>query len=69
MIRNTDGIEDIKRKVRHATILGTFQASLTNLRRLRKKWTINTEEEALLGVSLTGIMDNSFMNGISRQDW
>jgi len=69
VIRNTDSIEDIKRKVRHATILGTFQASLTNLRRLRKKWTINTEEEALLGVSLTGIMDNSFMNGISRQEW
>ena len=69
VIRNTDSIEDIKRKVRHATILGTFQASLTNLRRLRKKWTINTEEEALLGVSLTGIMDNSFTNGISRQEW
>ena len=69
VIRNTDSIEDIKRKVRHATILGTFQASLTNLRRLRKKWTINTEEEALLGVSLTGIMDNSFMNGVSRQEW
>ena len=50
-----------------ATILGTFQASLTNLRRLRKKWTINTEEEALLGVSLTGIMDNSFMNGSSKE--
>ena len=69
VIRNTDSIEDIKRKVRHATILGTFQASLTNLRRLRKKWTINTEEEALLGVSLTGIMDNSFMNGVSRKEW
>ena len=63
VIRNTDSISDVKRKVRLATILGTFQASLTNLRRLRKKWTINTEEEALLGVSLTGIMDNSFMNG------
>ena len=49
-----------------ATILGTFQASLTNLRRLRKKWTINTEEEALLGVSLTGIMDNEFMNGSNK---
>ena len=69
VIRNTDSVEDIKRKVRHATILGTFQASLTNLRRLRKKWTINTEEEALLGVSLTGIMDNSFMNGVSRKEW
>ena len=63
VIRNTDSVADVKRKVRLATILGTFQASLTNLRRLRKKWTINTEEEALLGVSLTGIMDNSFMNG------
>jgi ribonucleoside-diphosphate reductase alpha chain len=51
------------RKVRLASILGTFQASLTNLKRLRKKWIINTKEEALLGVSLTGIMDNSFMNG------
>ena len=63
VIRNTDSISDVKRKVKLATILGTFQASLTNLKRLRKKWTINTEEEALLGVSLTGIMDNSFMNG------
>ena len=63
VIRNTDSVADVKRKVRLATILGTFQASLTNLKRLRKKWTINTEEEALLGVSLTGIMDNSFMNG------
>jgi ribonucleoside-diphosphate reductase alpha chain len=50
-----------------ATILGTFQASLTNLRRLRKKWTVNTEEEALLGVSLTGIMDNPFMNRSSKK--
>ena len=44
---------------------GTFQASLTNIKRLRPKWVHNTEEEALLGVSLTGIMDNSFMNGSS----
>jgi ribonucleoside-diphosphate reductase alpha chain len=66
VIRSTDTQKDIMRKVRLATILGTFQASLTNLRRLRKKWTINTEEEALLGVSLTGIMDNSFMNGDSK---
>jgi ribonucleoside-diphosphate reductase alpha chain len=63
VIRAEDTHKDILRKVRLATILGTFQASLTNLRRLRKKWTINTEEEALLGVSLTGIMDNPFMNG------
>jgi ribonucleoside-diphosphate reductase alpha chain len=63
VIRAEDKNRDILRKVRLATILGTFQASLTNLKRLRKKWTINTEEEALLGVSLTGIMDNEFMSG------
>jgi ribonucleoside-diphosphate reductase alpha chain len=63
VIRAEDKDKDILRKVRLATILGTFQASLTNLKRLRKKWTINTEEEALLGVSLTGIMDNEFMSG------
>ena len=63
VIRAEDKNKDILRKVRLATILGTFQASLTNIKRLRKKWTINTEEEALLGVSLTGIMDNEFMSG------
>ena len=67
VIRSDDSLATIERKLELATILGTFQASLTDLRRLRKKWTINTEEEALLGVSLTGIMDNSFMNG-SNQD-
>jgi len=67
VIRAEDKVNDILRKVRLATILGTFQASLTNLRRLRKKWTINTEEEALLGVSLTGIMDNEFMNGSNKR--
>ena len=44
-----------------ATILGTFQATLTNFRYLTKAWKDNTEEEALLGVSLTGIMDNTKM--------
>ena len=67
VIRSDDSLATIEKKLELATILGTFQASLTDLRRLRKKWTINTEEEALLGVSLTGIMDNSFMNG-SNQD-
>jgi len=68
VIRNDDSILSLKKKVELATILGTFQASLTNLRRLRKKWVINTAEEALLGVSLTGIMDNSFMNGNSSKE-
>ena len=63
VIREADTQKDILRKVRLATILGTFQASLTDIKRLRPKWVKNTEEEALLGVSLTGIMDNSFMNG------
>ena len=63
VVRAEDTQKDIMRKVRLATILGTFQSSLTNFKRLRPKWVHNTEEEALLGVSLTGIMDNSFMNG------
>ena len=63
VVRATDNYKDIQNKVKLATILGTFQASLTNIKRLRPKWVSNTEEEALLGVSLTGIMDNSFMNG------
>jgi len=67
VIRAEDTVNEILRKVRLATILGTFQASLTNLKRLRKKWVINTEEEALLGVSLTGIMDNEFMNGSNKR--
>ena len=65
VVRAEDTQKDITRKVRLATILGTFQSSLTNIKRLRPKWVHNTEEEALLGVSLTGIMDNSFMNGSS----
>ena len=63
VVRAEDTQKDILRKARLATILGTFQASLTNIKRLRPKWVKNTEEESLLGVSLTGIMDNSFMNG------
>ena len=63
VVRADDKQKDILRKVRLASILGTFQASLTNIKRLRPKWVHNTEEEALLGVSLTGIMDNEFMNG------
>ena len=53
----------LKRKVRVATILGTLQATLTDFRYLRKIWKNNTEEEALLGVSLTGIMDHPTMSG------
>ena len=66
VIRRADTQKDILRKARLATILGTFQASLTGIKRLRPKWIQNTEEESLLGVSLTGIMDNTFMNGSSK---
>ena len=55
--RETDDIEKLKDKVRLATILGTFQSTLTRFKYLRKVWKDNTEEERLLGVSLTGILD------------
>ena len=61
VVRATDTIEDLERKVRLATILGTIQSTYTHFPYLRKKWTDNTEEERLLGVSLTGIMDNPLM--------
>ena len=63
VIRATDDLESLKRKVRVASILGTFQSTLTNFPYLRKIWQKNTEEERLLGVSLTGIMDNKLTNG------
>ena len=63
IIRAEDTKDDIKRKVELATILGTFQATLTNFDFLSDLWKKNTEEEALLGVSMTGIMDNAFTSG------
>ena len=50
-------LDTLKEKVRLSTILGTFQSTLTDLNILRKVWKDNTEEERLLGVSLTGILD------------
>ena len=61
VVRATDTIEDLERKVRMATILGTIQSTFTKFPYLRKVWSTNTEEERLLGVSLTGIMDNVLM--------
>lgn len=63
VVRTGDTLDDLKRKVRLATILGTMQASLTNFRYLSSTWAKNTAEEALLGVSLTGIMDHEVMSG------
>mgnify|MGYP003672851982 FL=1 len=61
VVRATDSVEDLERKVRVATILGTIQSTFTKFPYLRKMWTTNTEEERLLGVSMTGIMDNPLM--------
>ena len=61
VIREEDGLEQIKEKVKIATILGTLQSTLTYFPYLRPIWAKNTEQERLLGVSLTGIMDNTFM--------
>ena len=63
VIRATDTKSDLLRKVRLATILGTIQSTYTQFPYLRKVWQRNTAEERLLGVSLTGIMDNTLTNG------
>lgn len=63
VVRSDDTVATLKRKVRLASILGTLQATLTDFRYLRKKWQQNTEEEALLGVSMTGIQDCKLTNG------
>lgn len=63
IVRSTDNEMDLKEKVRLATMLGTIQSTLTNFKYISKKWKENCEEERLLGVSLTGIMDNEFTNG------
>ena len=65
VVRNEDTFESLRNKVRLATILGTFQSTLTNFRYLRNSWKRNAEEERLLGVSLTGIMDNVVLSGKS----
>ena len=70
VVRATDTVDTLERKVRMATILGTIQSSYTKFPYLRKVWQNNTEEERLLGVSLTGIMDNPLMttanNGLEK---
>ena len=63
VIRTTDTKESLLEKVRLATILGTFQATLVNFKYVSSLWKKNCEEERLLGVSLTGIMDCKLTNG------
>ena len=63
VVRPEDTLESLRRKVELASILGTWQASLTHFPYLSSSWQKNCEEEALLGVSLTGILDNKMMRG------
>ena len=66
VIRATDTFDDIANKVVAATVLGTIQSTYTKFPYLRKVWQRNTEEERLLGVSLTGIMDNKLMTSKNK---
>lgn len=61
--RPEDTFEDLIEKVRIATIIGTIQSTLTNFRYIRDEWRQNCEEERLLGVSITGVVDNPILNG------
>jgi len=63
VIREDDTLAEIEDKVRLATILGTWQSTLTDFKYLRKIWKDNTEEERLLGVSITGQFGHKFMSG------
>ena len=66
VVRATDTIEDLERKVKLATILGTIQSTMIKFPYLRKVWQKNTAEERLLGVSMTGIMDNPLMTNSNK---
>ena len=62
VVRQDDDLASLKRKCEVAAIIGTLQATLTDFRYLRNVWKRNTEEEALLGVSMTGIMDHYLLS-------
>lgn len=61
VVRPEDNLSTLKQKIRSATILGTMQATLSDFRFLSSEWKENTERDRLLGVSLTGIMDNVYL--------
>ena len=67
VVREGDSIYDLERKVKLATTLGTYQSTLTHFPYLRKVWQKNTEAERLLGVSLTGILDNKLLGDTVEQ--
>lgn len=68
VVRPDDTLDTLKEKAKSAAILGTLQATLTDFRYLRKVWKNNMEEEALLGVSLTGILDHPVMSGLQVEN-
>jgi len=68
IVRSGDTMDTLRNKVRLATILGTFQSTMTHFPYLRKIWQTNTEEERLLGVSMTGILDNPLLNSAYDMD-
>ena len=68
VVRSNDTYESLKRKIELATILGTIQSTFTNFNFLSEDWKRNTEEERLLGVSLTGIMDHTSLNGTTQKE-
>lgn len=63
VVRADDSLEDLKEKVRIATLIGTWQSSLTDFKYIRKVWKDNVEEERLLGVSLTGQYGHEVLSG------
>ena len=71
VVREDDTLEQLKDKTRIATIIGSLQSTLTDFRYLRVRWKRNTEEEALLGVSMTGIMDHWLLSktGPDLEKW
>ena len=68
VVREDDTLDSLKKKAEIAAIIGTLQATLTDFRYLRSCWKKNTEEEALLGVSMTGIMDHYLLSKGESKD-
>jgi len=68
IVSEDDTLATLKVKVERATILGTIQSCFTNFRGLGRQWTKNTQEERLLGVSLTGILDNKMLSNKTDDD-
>jgi ribonucleoside-triphosphate reductase (thioredoxin) len=66
IVRREDEVDTLENKIKLATILGTWQSTLTNFRYLTRKWRENCEEERLLGVSMTGIMTNNLLNNTNK---